>query len=127
MAIRFNSFAFLILSGLLIISCKKNSEKVSLEETVWVESKDKKDTLVFLKEGSLLLNRPKEIRGGHLLPQLGDGSYFYKELKDSIFLHHAVSSYYGTTNYAFKMESNTLYIGDFYNKSGKLLIFKKIR
>ncbi|MES2652113.1 MAG: hypothetical protein V4663_10250 [Bacteroidota bacterium] len=114
------------LSVVLISSCKKKSDAVALEPNTWIESSNRKDTIIF-KNDLLILNRPKEVRNGYLLPQLGDGLYSYKELKDSIFLHYTASSYYGTTNYAFKIENNTLYIGDFYNKSGKLLVFKKIK
>ncbi len=114
------------LSVILISSCKKKSDDVAIEPNTWIESSNQRDTIIFKNE-SLILNRPKQVRGGYLLPQLGDGLYFYKELKDSIFLHYAASSYYGTTNYVFKIENNTLYIGDFYNKSGKLLVFKKIK
>ena len=128
-SIYIRSFFLFALSVILISSCEKDSVSLT-EKSAWIESTNRKDTLIFTGDGavgSLFLNRAREVRGGHLLPQLGDGLYSYRELKDSIFLHYSVSSYMGKTNYAFKMESNRLYIGDFYNKSGKLLVFKRLK
>jgi hypothetical protein len=122
-------FFLFALGVVLIASCKKDSVSL-LEKSTWVESNTRKDTIIFTGDGpvgSLFLNRAREVRSGHLLPQLGDGLYSYKELKDSIFLHYSVSSYIGKTNYAFKMEGNRVYIGDFYKKSGKLLVFKRLK
>lgn len=116
-------FAFSII---LISSCKKESDKGTLESNSWIESSNRTDTIVF-KDGFLVLNLPKEARGGYLLPKLGAGPYAFKELKDSIGLQHALSSSSKFNNYAFKIENNTLYIGDFYQSSRKLLVFKKLR
>ncbi len=117
---------FFALCVILSSSCKKDTVSL-LERSTWIESKDRADTIIFIGEGSLILNRPRAMQGGYLLPKIGAGPYLFKELKDSIGLMHSVSSLYKYFNYPFKIEDNTLYIGDFYNKTGKLLVFKKIR
>ena len=112
---------------LLICSCKKNPQVSALEASTWLESKDRADTIIFRGEGSLILNRPRILQGGYLLPKLGAGPYMFQESKDSIGLMYSASSLYKFHKYPFKIDNNTLYIGDFYNNSGKLLVFKKIK
>ena len=113
--------------SMFIFSCKKSDTPVSLETTKWIESKERTDTLVFVEKEIFTLNRPKELRNGYMIPKYGSGLYFFKELKDSIELYNSVSSSRVTKNYPFKIESNKLYIGDFYLNSGKLLVFERLK
>ena len=117
---------FFALGVILISSCKKSSDPNALEPNTWIESINRTDTIIF-KDNFLILNRPKEVSSGYLLPKKGSGPYSIKELKDSIGLMHSLSSLYKFNNYPFKIENNTLYIGDFYTNSGKLLVFKKLK
>lgn len=120
----FGILTFFAFGVILIFSCKKNSV-APLEQSVWIESIDKKDTIIFRGEGSLILNRPRVLQNGYVLPKMGAGPYDFKELKDSIGLRYSLSSLSKFFNYSFKIEGNTLYIDDFYDKSGKLLVYKR--
>lgn len=121
------NFFFFSLGVILISSCKKDSNTSALEPNTWIESTKRTDTIVF-KDNFLILNRPKEVNsGGYLLPKIGAGPYSFKELKDSIGLQHTLSSSSKFNNYAFKIEKDKLYIGDFYQKSGQLLVFEKLK
>ena len=58
------------------------------------------------------------------------GPYFYQEKKDSIGLRHSTSSYSGYKSYAYRIESNKLYIDDFYEKTNghnQVLVFLKLK
>ena len=118
------SSILLALCVAVICSCKKNSVS-PLERSIWIESNDKKDTIFFRGEGSLLLTRPRIMQNGYMLPKIGAGPYDFKESKDSIGLMYSASSLYKFISYPFKIENNTLYIGDFYEKSGKILVYKR--
>lgn len=81
----------------------------------WVEAAHRQDTLVFKPEFSwLLLNRGKEIQNGSLVPKYGAGTYEYRLQLDSISLRNMYSSYSIPSVYFFKIQGNTLQIGDFY-------------
>ncbi len=117
-------FAFFIS---LTFSCKKSSENPDLKASIWLETKDRKDTIVFAND-FLTLYRPRELQNGRLLPKIGAGPYMFKALKDSIGLMHSLSSLYKFNNYSFKMEQKKLYIGDFYQKgSAQVLVFERLR
>lgn len=121
-------FFILVLSLTMLAACKKEKDN-SLTGNKWVESKDRADTIEF-KNDWLYLNRGKEMINGYLRLKIYAGPYFYQEKKDSIELRHLSSSYSGYKSYAYKIESNKLYISDFYQKTGgqnQTLVFEKLK
>lgn len=120
--------AFLILVLFVsLVSCKKEQDTSSLHNIVWIESKGRTDTLVFVDNSMLLLSRPKVQTGPHLIPKIGSGHYTYQSLKDSITLQYSLSSLYAPKKYAYKVEGHKLYIGDFYEKTSATLVFEKLK
>lgn len=102
---------------LVCIACKKNKEKLSSIDGIWVESTKRKDTLNFNSQNSLVnLERGKELKNGYLLPKIYAGLYFYEIKRDSISLQYSLSSLYKPTNYKFNIDFNKdqITIGNFY-------------
>lgn len=102
---------------LVCIACKKNKEKLSSIDGIWVESTKRKDTLNFNSQNSLVnLERGKELKNGYLLPKIYAGLYFYEIKRDSISLQYSLSSLYRPTNYKFNIDFNKdqITIGNFY-------------
>jgi hypothetical protein len=117
----------LLAVGLVLFeSCKKETN-ISLKGNVWIESKNRADTLVFQDDNTLLLQRPRVQTGSYILPKIGAGPYTYKELKDSIQLHYSLSSLYAPKNYAYRIEGKKLFIDDFYEKTSTTIVFEKLR
>ena len=118
----------LALSLTLFVACKKATDS-SLKTDKWIESKDRADTIEF-KNDFFYLNRGKEMINGSLRLKIYAGPYLYQEKKDSIGLRALVSSYSGYRSYTYKIESDKLYIGDFYQKTSgqnQILVFEKLK
>ena len=123
-------FISLLSASLFILgSCEEDNVEINQLNGIWIEQKTQADTLSFTKgENFFLLQRGKEIRDGHLSPKYGAGIYEYKLEKDSISLYNTISSCLCYNNYYFRIENETLTIGDFYNKSAtEILVFVKQR
>lgn len=120
----------------LVFSCKKQNPSPApippKANVSWIESSNRKDTLVFVGGDTKLLslNRGTEMRNGFLLPRIWGGLYTYSFKKDSIGLNYLLSSLYATQYYTYKIENDKLYIGDFFQKStipGQTLTFEKLK
>lgn len=111
----FKKFAILILSIVLLSSCKKDSTTISLESKMWVESNGRTDTIAFSND-LMILNRPKT-----KIP------YLYRDLIDSVELQNALSSFFNPKKYGYKIENNKLYITDFYNQTNSTLVFEPLK
>lgn len=108
---------FILILFLVCIACKKNKEKLSSIDGIWVESTKRKDTLNFNSQNSLVnLERGKELKNSYLLPKIYAGLYFYEIKRDSISLQYSLSSLYRPTNYKFNIDFNKdqITIGNFY-------------
>jgi len=109
---------FLISSLLALLSCEEETVEVPQLNGVWVEQKDKLDTIYFeTGEKLFTLQRGKEMKNGHLLPKFGSGAYIYKLKVDSISLYNKLSSCYCFDDYYFKAEEGALKIGAFYDEN----------
>ncbi|RZK43202.1 MAG: hypothetical protein EOO90_04365 [Pedobacter sp.] len=122
--------SFFLLICLSVISCKKKEDNLaSLDNTKWIESKERKDTISFTN-GMLKLDRGKQMTNGYLLPKFGAGIYTYTWLGDSLNLHYSLSSFSGTKSYLFKVDGNSLQLGNFYQENlgvASTLSYKRLR
>lgn len=123
---------YLYLFGVIFLfsSCKKEESKspdTVLITTKWIEQSKREDILFFTND-FLNLERKKEVNsGGHLLPKIGAGLYNYKALTDSLELQYSLSSLFAPKKYAYRIENNKLFITDFYEKTGKTVVFVKFK
>jgi hypothetical protein len=102
---------------LICMACKKNNDKLSSTDGIWIEASKQKDTLYFESQTSFVdLRRGKELRNGYLLPKISAGLYSYEIKKDSISLQYLLSSLYKPSNYKFNIDLNKgkITIGNFY-------------
>ena len=108
-----------ILALLFIVAigfgCKKEKRANRLNG-VWIEAKDRSDTIV-INDEYFSLNRGKEMRNGYLLPKYGSGTYAFKFKQDSISLYNQLSSCYCFFDYFFEQQENSIRVGDFYRKN----------
>ncbi len=123
----------LVLIILIFLSCSKennSSMEASNLDGKWVEVETGTDTLSFELMGDMEimnLNRGKEIRDGGLLPKYKSGPYIYELKVEQIALNWLVSSDSRFNNYYFKINTNTLFIGNFYGStSGDTLTFERL-
>jgi hypothetical protein len=124
-----------LLAVLLIVmvcnlgSCKKEDASITKLDGLWIEQKDRADTIDFRNGPFLELRRGTEYRDGHVLPKYGSGQYQYNIKGNSISLISTFSSCAKCyKNYSFKFQNGQILIGDFYNKnsgSQETLIFIK--
>lgn len=111
----------LFVLGSALGSCRENEQPTLALEGVWIEQKDRSDTLIFQKiDGSSFfsLTRGSEIRNGNNLPKYGSGLYNYQINGDSISMLSLLSSCSNCQEtYYFAVQGSTLKIGDFYQKN----------
>ena len=91
---------------------------------LWVEVSARKDTLIFNLDQrgkplpqTLLVNRGREINaGGYLVPKLGSGLYKYEILttRGRIDVVNLLSSFSGSTDYAFQRKGNQIEVENFF-------------
>ncbi len=111
----------LFIGILFLISCETNNPPYYKLKGKWVESVQRKDTLLFnyldSVGGSFWLNNGLELRNGHMLPKASAGLYDFKFRNDSILLYYGLSSTYNFKPYYYKLNAtfDVLQIGNFYN------------
>jgi hypothetical protein len=114
---------FFILSCIVFFtSCETNNQLNTNLKGKWIESVQRKDTLLFKDSNSfgfLTLYSGLELRGGYMLPKLSSGQYGYKLDNDSIMVNPLVSNSIMHEHYYFKLNStfDILQIGNFYDSS----------
>jgi len=118
---------------LTLLSCSEDLTNVVNGSDIkgkWVDVETRMDTLSFELRNNfeiMYLRRGKEIREGYLLPKYGSGPYEYKLSERKISLNWMLSSNYGFKDYYFKVITDKLSIGNFYDsKFGETLIFEKL-
>lgn len=125
---------FLWLFAIILFSCSKNESKP--KDAIdfngkWVESSARIDTLFFetLDNSDVMqLLRGTEIRDGNLLPKSFSDLYEYRIEKDKIGLYWQLSSDSNFNDYYFKLNSNLIEMGNFYESElGEILNFEKLK
>lgn len=92
---------------IIIISCKKNEDKVLSIDGKWIESTQQKDTLYFESSNLMFdLRRGKELNNGNLIPKINSGLYMYETKVDSISIQYLLSSQFKPKNYNFNLDLN---------------------
>ncbi len=120
----------LLLSFIILVSCKKDKKPSVLISGKWVESKSRADTISFTAEGSFLLLRGKELSFGQLRPRAWSGPYCYNVKSDTISLYWLFSSDSRQNKYGFDLKRDVMTIGDFYQMyqpKGAVLTFTRLR
>ena len=120
----------ILAASFILISCKKKPEVQGNISGTWIETKNRADTLVFMREKMLDLRRGKAVYNGYLQPKAWSGHYLYQLKPDSIKLSYMLSSNSNQPTYSFVMQSNQIHIGDFYQKDpgqNTLLIFERLK
>lgn len=126
------SNVFVILA-MVLLSCSNEDLEVNIHHDLsgqWVEVIQKTDTLTFSTLDNLEvmnLARGKEIRQGHLLPNIGSGLYEYELKDDKILLYWMLSSHRTFNDYNFIKTGNQLTIENFYDSTlDASLTFEKL-
>lgn len=120
----------ILVASFILISCKKKPEAPGIISGTWIETKNRADTLVFMRKNILDLRRGKATYNGYLQPKAWSGLYLYQLKPDSIGLKWMLSSNSNQPTYPFLMQSNQIHIGDFYQKDpgqNTLLIFERLK
>ena len=96
----------------------------------WVETEKRMDTLTFNTFENIetvILGRGKELNNGYMLPKHRSGMYEYKLMKNGISLRWLLSNDINFNNYFFKIKSDKLNIGNFYDSPiGDTLTFERL-
>jgi len=113
--------------SLLLGSCMKDNflnsgNYIDIKNLIggaWVETSQKTDTLIFIDQSTLLLNRGIEMSGGYQVPKAPSGFYRYEIDNNNILLHWVVSSNSNGENYLFKLDlvNDKIQVGNFFMNS----------
>jgi hypothetical protein len=112
-----------------IFGCSEDDSGADLPLTgKWVEATTLSDTLTFLDNEIMILDRGREAKNGVLLPKVGSGSYDYRLLADKITLRWHLSSNSAFNDYQFNKTGNIITIENFFdpNEAGSMQTFRKI-
>ncbi|MEM9672969.1 MAG: hypothetical protein AAF992_10270 [Bacteroidota bacterium] len=115
---------------IVIIGCSDDDSGNEIPLTgKWVEVSTLSDTLTFLDEEFMLLDRGREIRSGNLLPKAGTGSYDYRLHSEKIALRWHLSSNSAYTEYQFNKVDDIITIENFYDPNAvrSIQTFRKIK
>lgn len=115
-------------------ACERNNQSYTNFRGKWIESVQRKDTLLFFNSDSIdffILSNGLELRNGYILPKAGSGPYGYKFRNDSILIHDGFSNTMIYKPYYYELNStcNVLRIGNFYNSNlpaSKIMTFVRI-
>jgi len=115
----------LLLLGSVFSGCNQQTAVLPDDLTgVWVEVSARKDTLIFNLDQkgkslpqTLIVQRGREINtGGYLVPKIGSGLYKYEILnsRGRIDVVNLLSSFGGSTDYAFQQKGNQIEVENFF-------------
>lgn len=113
---------FIISFILFFAACEPNNQSYTNFKGKWIESVQRKDTLIFNNSDSINffeLRNGLELRNGYLLPKLGSGPYGYYFDHDSIIVNLLISNSITFKHHYFNLNStfDVLQIGNFYDSS----------
>lgn len=142
-------FAVIFSTGIILVSCQKESTSPIDEQDLfpdpntlpqgligtWVETTTLTDTLDFITNndsGLVFLYRGYEIRNGYYLPIIGTDGYFYAIDNDSIRMRAGLSSLWFDETFYFSFDRKNLAIDigkfcKYIDTEESVLTFRKIK